>query len=100
MRGGNRNDEVAEALGVRPNTVGQWRRRFAEAGLGDAPRSGKPAKYGVELRNRLLAQLEQVPPEGMASWDGGSLAAVLGCLMTRCGASCVKKGFNGTGHGA
>jgi transposase len=78
---GKRNNEVARDLGVRPNTVGQWRRRFAEsgmAGLRDAPRPGKPAKYGVELRDRILAQLELPPPTGMASWDGGSLALALG----------------------
>lgn len=78
---GKRNDEVAREMGVRPNTVGQWRRRFAAsgiAGLCDAPRSGKPAKYGVELRDRVLAQLELPPPAGMASWDGGSLALALG----------------------
>jgi transposase len=78
---GKRNDEVARELGVRPNTVGVWRRRFAErgvAGLHDAPRSGKPAKYGVELRDRILAQLELPAPAGMASWDGGSLAVALG----------------------
>lgn len=77
---GKRNDEVAAQMGLRPNTVGQWRRRFAErglAGLRDAPRPGKPAKYGVQLRDRLLAQLELPPPEGMASWDGGSLAQAL-----------------------
>jgi transposase len=77
---GKRNDEVAAQMGLRPNTVGQWRRRFAErglAGLRDAPRPGKPAKYGVQLRDRLLAQLELPPPEGMASWDGGSLAKAL-----------------------
>ena len=78
---GRRNDEIAREMGLRPNTVGQWRRRFAEhgmAGLRDAPRSGKPAKYGVELRDRILAQLELPPPPGMASWDGGSLATALG----------------------
>lgn len=77
---GKRNDEVARELGVRPNTVGRWRRRFAEqgiAGLRDAPRPGKPAKYGVELRDRILAQLELQPPAGMASWDGGALAKAL-----------------------
>ena len=78
---GKRNDVVARETGLRPNTVGQWRRRFAVlgiAGLRDAPRSGKPAKYGVELRDRILAQLEFSPPEGMLSWDGGSLALALG----------------------
>lgn len=78
---GRRNDEVAREIGVRPNTVGQWRRRFAAhgiAGLRDEPRSGKPAKYGVALRDRILSQLELPPPAGMASWDGGSLALALG----------------------
>src|SRR3546814_18457938 len=59
---GKRNDEIADEMGLRPNTVGQWRRRFAQrgiAGLHDAPRSGKPPKYGVELRDRILAQLER-----------------------------------------
>lgn len=77
---GKRNAEVAREMGVRPNTVGQWRRRFAAlgiTGLRDAPRSGKPAKYGIELRDRILAQLELPPPVGMASWDGGSLALAL-----------------------
>jgi transposase len=78
---GQRNDEVAREIGVRPNTVGVWRRRFAErgiSGLGDQPRPGAPAKYGAELRTRILAQLELPPPAGMASWDGGSLATQLG----------------------
>ena len=67
---GKRNDEVARQVGVRPNTVGVWRRRFAErgiAGLRDEPRSGKPARYGPELRDRILRQLESPPPAGMAS---------------------------------
>ena len=77
---GRRNDEIAREMGLRPNTVGQWRQRFAAggmAGLRDQPRPGKPAKYGVELRDRILAQLEAPPPPGMASWDGGSLALAL-----------------------
>ena len=78
---GKRNDEVAREVGVRPNTVGLWRQRFAARGLQglrDEPRTGKPAKYGAELRDRVLAQLELPPPAGMASWDGGSLAVALG----------------------
>lgn len=78
---GKRNDEVAREIGVRPNTVGLWRQRFAARGLQglrDAPRPGKPAKYGAELRDRVLAQLELPPPAGMASWDGGALARALG----------------------
>ena len=68
-------------LGVRPNTVGQWCQHFALngiKGLHEHPCSGKPAKYGIELRDRALAQLELAPPAGMASWDGGSLGIALG----------------------
>jgi len=77
---GKHNDEVAAQMGLLPNTVGQWRLRFAERGLADlrdAPGSGKLARYGVQLRDRLLAQLELPPPEGMTSWDGGSQAKAL-----------------------
>ena len=78
---GKRNDEVARELGIRPNTVGLWRQRFAARGLPglrDEPRPGKPAKYGAEMRTRVLERLELAPPAGMASWDGGSLAVALG----------------------
>ena len=77
---GQRNDQIARDMGLRPNTVGRWRQRFAAsgmAGLRDKPKPGKPVKYGVELRDRILAHLETPPPQGMASWDGGSLAAAL-----------------------
>lgn len=78
---GKRNDEVGRELGVRPNTVGLWRKRFAAqglAGLRDQARPGKAPKYGTDLRVRVLRQLELPPPKGLASWDGGSLAAALG----------------------
>lgn len=78
---GKRNDIVGRELGVRPNTVGLWRKRFAArgmAGLRDMARPGKAAKYGPELRLRILRELELPPPKGLASWDGGSLATALG----------------------
>ncbi|WP_367027321.1 IS630 family transposase [Methylococcus sp. ANG] len=79
---GKRNDEIAAELGIRPGTVGVWRRRFAAEGLkglGDRKRPGKPPRYPPsELRNRLLAQIEQPPPAGQATWDGGSLSKALG----------------------
>jgi hypothetical protein len=36
--------------------------------------SGKPAKCGNELRDRIAVQLTLPPLSGMASWDGSSLA--------------------------
>ncbi|MGC2203396.1 MAG: IS630 family transposase [Stellaceae bacterium] len=77
---GKRNDEVSGEVGVRANTVGLWRKRFAArgiAGLYDQPRPGKKPKYGEALRLRILRQLE-LPPPGLAGWDGGTLSVALG----------------------
>ena len=77
---GKRNDVVGRELGVRPNTVGLWRKRFSAggvAGLRDRARPGKAARYGADFRLRVLRQLELPPPKGLAGWDGGSLAEAL-----------------------
>ena len=68
---------VARSWKVRPNTVIDWRRRFAAegiAGLRDRPRSGKPPRYTGEFRQQVLATLEEPPPQGQAVWDGPALA--------------------------
>ena len=78
---GQQNKEIAANLSILPGTAGRWRQRFLAfglAGLHDAPRSGKPATYGPDLRLRLLAKLEEKPPAGQAMWDGGALALALG----------------------
>ena len=59
--------EVAALLQVRPATVSRWRTRFDKhrmVGLADAPRPGKPAKYDETTERRILAQLDQPPPDG------------------------------------
>ena len=79
---GGRNDQIAEKLSVQAATVALWRDRFrvgGMAGLIDLPRPGKPPIYDKsDLRARLLKQLEQTPPHGLSTWDGGSLANALG----------------------
>jgi transposase len=78
---GRQNIAIAAELSILPGTAGRWRQRFLVAGLAglrDAPRSGKPATYGPDLRTRILAKLEEKPPVGQATWDGGSLAQALG----------------------
>jgi len=78
---GRRVNEVAAQVGVRSNTVIQWRQRFQEhglPGLRDRPRSGRPVRYGAKLRNQVLHLLEDKPPAGQACWDGPSVAARLG----------------------
>jgi len=72
---------VAQELAISSHAVIQWRRRFESdgvAGLHDRPRSGRPEKHGEQLRERVLALLEEPPPEGQATWDGPSVAKALG----------------------
>jgi transposase len=77
---GKRNDIVAGELGLRANTVGLWRKRFADkglAGLSDCARPGKPPTYAPDLKQRILEQLEKPAPAGQATWDGVALAKAL-----------------------
>lgn len=79
---GERNNQIAARLNVQAATVALWRKRFLVGGitaLGDLPRTGKPPIYDkVDLRARLLKQLELPPAHGLSSWDGGTLANALG----------------------
>src|ERR1700738_5173889 len=71
---GKRNDAVSREFGVRPNAVGRWRKRFAAAGLAglrDRARPGKTAKYGADLRLRVLRHLELPPPTGVGQLGWG-----------------------------
>ena len=78
---GATNREVAEALGVRTATVSKWRVRFVAEGpaaLHDTPRSGKPATYTRETERRVLARIDETPPDGYDHWNGPLIAAALG----------------------
>jgi transposase len=78
---GKQNDVIAAEHKTQPGTVGVWRKRFAAEGLiglHDKERSGKPPTYqATELKQRIIAKLEEPPPAGLATWDGGSLAQAL-----------------------
>lgn len=72
--------EVGAALGIRMATASKWRRRFEHEGirgLKDAPRSGKPPKYGESTEERVLYLLTQAPPKGFKRWSGRLLARAL-----------------------
>ena len=78
---GATNETVARELKTRPARVSKWRTRFAAerpAGLSDAPRSGKPVRYGQAAERRILEALDSPPPKGYASWTGSLLAERLG----------------------
>ncbi len=83
---GRATQEIAHGLGTRPATVSKWRNRFAQGGLAalqDLPRSGQPVKYGAEAERRILAKLDEPPPEGYATWSGSLLAEALGDVHKR-----------------
>lgn len=78
---GEGSASIARREGVRLTTVSTWRVRFAEKGLPglvDEPRRGRPTTYGAEIERRIVAKLDQPPPDGYGSWNGRLLAQSLG----------------------
>jgi transposase len=77
---GRTNQQIAEVLHTRTARVSKWRQRFGARrleGLGDAVRSGKPAKYDQSTEKRVLALLDESAPRGYAQWNGRLLAEAL-----------------------
>ena len=71
----------ARKLSVSRPMVVKWRGRFRDMGvdgLRDAPRSGQPVRYGDEFERKVLAVLDERPPEGYALWNGRLVARRLG----------------------
>ena len=78
---GEATTSIASRLGVCSTTVSKWRTRFPSlgmAGLSDSARSGTPERYGEETEKRILATLDETPPEGYSAWTGDLLAKALG----------------------
>lgn len=78
---GEGSASIARRERVRPTTVSTWRVRFAEGGLTalqDERRSGRPRQYDEGAEQRVLAKLDEPPPEGFALWNGKLLAHELG----------------------
>jgi transposase len=72
--------DLAAELGEQADVIIKWRERFERRGidgLHDAPRSGKPVRYDQEWRKMVLEKLDEPPPDGMARWDGPTLAREL-----------------------
>jgi transposase len=54
--------------------------RFAGGGIAalqDHQRAGRRRQYGAETERRILAKLDESPPEGFGSWNGTLLARAL-----------------------
>jgi len=75
------NAMIAKQLKTRSARVSKWRTRFARQGidgLADAVRKGAPEQYDSTTESRILAILDEPPPEGFASWTGSLIAHRLG----------------------
>jgi transposase len=78
---GVQNKQIVARLGVDANTVGKWRRRFAERrldGLYDEPRPGAPRRIGDDaVAATVQRTLEETPP-GATQWSLRSMARATG----------------------
>ena len=85
---GKTNQQVAADLGIWPQTVGKWRRRFLGRrleGLVDEPRPGAPRKITDEqVEQVVVATLERIPA-GATHWSRGSMAAESGLSKSTVG---------------
>jgi transposase len=82
---GCQTKEVAASLRMRAATAGKWRNRFFRdrlAGLMDASRPGKRAVYDEVTERRILAKLDEDPPDGHTTWNGRLVAKALGDVST------------------
>ncbi len=78
--------KIAEHLGVGTNTIGRWRRRYAEyrmAGIvKDQPRGanqgGKKTVDQEKLRQKIIKKTTQGKPEGATHWSTRIMAKAMG----------------------
>jgi transposase len=82
---GEQNKAVAVRLGIGENTVGKWRRRFAEHrldGLRDEPRSGTPRTLeDARIEAVIVRTLESLPPDA-THWSSRSMAKASGVSIS------------------
>jgi transposase len=71
---------IGRAVGCTTGTASKWRVRYAAkrlAGLDETGERGAEPKYTTATNKRILALLDQTPPEGYARRTGPLLAAAL-----------------------
>lgn len=85
---GKSNQEVAAELGIWPQSVGKWRRRYLERGLdglADEPRPGAPRRITDEqVEEVIVATLERTPKDA-THWSRASMAAESGLSKSTVG---------------
>ncbi len=75
---GLQNQQIADELGVRPETVALWRNRFVMHGLEgimkDAPRLGRKPRIPQKLIDALIDRTLHTKPRGATHWTTRTLA--------------------------
>jgi transposase len=83
---GASNQQVAQQLGIWPQTVGKWRGRFVRErleGLSDEPRPGRPRTIADEQVEQVITTtLEEPPPNHDTHWSTRSMATATGLSQT------------------
>jgi transposase len=85
---GRSNQEVAAEVGVWPQTVGKWRRRFLEKrleGLADEPRPGAPRRITDEQVEEVIVKTLEATPREATHWSRASMAAATGLSKSTIG---------------
>jgi len=78
---GSATEDIAEKLGVHPDTVSKWRCRFVRErleGICDAPRSGAPRRVSDETIAEIIHRTVNTKPKGATHWSSRLLAAEIG----------------------
>lgn len=84
---------IAARLGVGPDTVRTWIKRFnaaGPAGLDDAPRAGRPHTYEEDVRSRVIAKARSLPPKPE---DGGEVPPTCHWTLDRLQEELAKDGL-------
>jgi transposase len=92
---GKTNQQVAAELGIWPQTVGKWRRRFHERrleGLVDEPRPGAPRTIGDDQIEAVVVATLERTPNNATHWSRTSMAAESGLSESTIGR--IWKAFN------
>ena len=78
---GVENKDISLRVGAAPNTVGKWRRRFAEHrldGLLDEPRPGAPRQIGDDAIAETIRLTLETTPRDATHWSLRSMARAVG----------------------
>jgi transposase len=92
------NQDVAAQLGIWPQTVTKWRRRFLDRrleGLADEPRPGAPRTITDEQIEEVIVTTLEATPANATHWSRSSMAARSGLSKSTIGRAWKAFGLSG-----